>query len=231
MYGVALHGIHAAMGTTVSVAGASGYAGGELLRLLLGHPGLELGALAAGASAGQPVTALHPSLLPLADRLFVPTDPATLAEADLVFLALPHGESAAARRAASRPTCRSSTSAPTSGWLTPADWASYYGGAARGHVDLRAARAARRRAARSRRAAGSPTPAATRRRSSSALAPLLAAGLVEPADVVVVGGVAAPAAPGARPATALLASEVMGDRHARTRRAEPTSTPPRWSRR
>src|SRR4051794_18579409 len=83
------------MGLTVAVAGASGYAGGELLRLILGHPHLELGPVAAGSSAGQRVTSAHPQLVTLADRSFVGTDPATLASADLVFLALPHGESAA----------------------------------------------------------------------------------------------------------------------------------------
>src|SRR5437762_2809988 len=83
------------MGVRVSVAGASGYAGGELLRLVVDHPDLEAGALCAGGAAGRPVTDLHPGLRPLAGRTFEPTDPAALADADLVFLALPHGESAA----------------------------------------------------------------------------------------------------------------------------------------
>ena len=50
------------MGARVAVAGASGYAGGELLRLLAGHPDLEIGALAAHGSAGISVTAVHPQL-------------------------------------------------------------------------------------------------------------------------------------------------------------------------
>ena len=50
------------MGARVAVAGASGYAGGELLRLLTGHPDLEIGPLAANSSAGLPVTAAHPQL-------------------------------------------------------------------------------------------------------------------------------------------------------------------------
>ena len=81
------------MGMTAAVAGASGYAGGELLRLLLGHPDLELGALCAGASAGQLVGDLHPHLPQLAGRAFAPTTVEALAAADVVFLALPHGES------------------------------------------------------------------------------------------------------------------------------------------
>ena len=68
------------MGRVAAVAGASGYAGGELLRLLLGHPELTVGPLAAGISAGLPVTDLHPQLPQLADRAFVATD-AAVAEA------------------------------------------------------------------------------------------------------------------------------------------------------
>src|ERR687888_561665 len=83
------------MGMTAAVAGASGYAGGELLRLLLAHPDLEIGPLAAGQNAGQPVTALHPNLSALAGRAFEAADADTLAAADVVFLALPHGESGA----------------------------------------------------------------------------------------------------------------------------------------
>src|SRR6266487_3674666 len=83
------------MGSVVAVAGASGYAGGELLRLLASHPGLTPGALTARSHAGAPVTALHPHLPHLSGRTFEPTDTERLARADLVFLALPHGQSAA----------------------------------------------------------------------------------------------------------------------------------------
>ena len=79
----------------ISVAGASGYAGGELLRLLLSHPEVDIAAIAAGSNAGEPVIALHPNLSQLADRHFVATSADALGDADLVFLALPHGESAA----------------------------------------------------------------------------------------------------------------------------------------
>ncbi|HEY1622308.1 MAG TPA: N-acetyl-gamma-glutamyl-phosphate reductase [Streptosporangiaceae bacterium] len=81
------------MGARVAVAGASGYAGGELLRLLAGHPDLEIGPLAAQSSAGAAVTAVHPHLPGLGDRHFTSTDPDQLADADLLFTALPHGES------------------------------------------------------------------------------------------------------------------------------------------
>ncbi|BCO42060.1 N-acetyl-gamma-glutamyl-phosphate reductase [Mycobacterium paraintracellulare] len=84
----------------VAVAGASGYAGGEILRLLLGHPTyaqgrLSIGALTAAASAGSTLAEHHPHLTPLAQRVVEPTEPAVLAGHDVVFLGLPHGHSAA----------------------------------------------------------------------------------------------------------------------------------------
>src|SRR4051794_6942096 len=77
----------------VAVAGASGYAGGELLRLLLGHPDVEVGALTAGSNAGETLGALQPHLLPLADRVLDETSAEVLSGHDVVFLALPHGQS------------------------------------------------------------------------------------------------------------------------------------------
>ncbi|MDQ0989892.1 N-acetyl-gamma-glutamyl-phosphate reductase [Streptomyces sp. V3I7] len=78
-----------------AVAGASGYAGGELLRLLLAHPEVEIGALTGNSNAGQRLGALQPHLLPLAERVLEETTAETLAGHDVVFLALPHGQSAA----------------------------------------------------------------------------------------------------------------------------------------
>jgi N-acetyl-gamma-glutamyl-phosphate reductase len=80
---------------TVAVAGASGYAGGEVLRLLLSHPDVEIGALTAASSAGTALGAHHPHLVPLADRVLQPTTTETLSGHDVVFLGLPHGESGA----------------------------------------------------------------------------------------------------------------------------------------
>lgn len=78
-----------------AVAGASGYAGGEVLRLLLAHPEVEIGALTGNSNAGQRLGALQPHLLPLADRVLRETTAEVLAGHDVVFLALPHGQSAA----------------------------------------------------------------------------------------------------------------------------------------
>lgn len=83
------------MAAKVAVAGASGYAGGELLRLLLGRPDVEIGALTAGDSAGGRLGAHHPQLVPLADRVLADTTAEELTGHDAVFLALPHGHSAA----------------------------------------------------------------------------------------------------------------------------------------
>lgn len=79
----------------VAVAGASGYAGGEVLRLLLGHPGVEIGALTAASNAGERLGALQPHLVPLADRVLEQTTVDVLAGHDVVFLGLPHGQSGA----------------------------------------------------------------------------------------------------------------------------------------
>lgn len=82
------------MAVRVAVAGASGYAGGELLRLLLGHPEVEIGELTAGDNAGSTLGEHHPHLIPLADRVLSATTAQRLADHDGVILALPHGHSA-----------------------------------------------------------------------------------------------------------------------------------------
>lgn len=82
------------MTVKIAVAGCTGYAGGEILRLLLAHPEVEIGALTAKSSAGSRLFAHHPHLGPLADRIVAETTPENLAGHDVVFLALPHGASA-----------------------------------------------------------------------------------------------------------------------------------------
>lgn len=81
------------MSVSVAVAGASGYAGGEVLRLLLDHPQVDIGALTAHSSAGDRLGMHQPHLPPLADRVLQPTSAQTLAGHDVVVLALPHGAS------------------------------------------------------------------------------------------------------------------------------------------
>jgi len=78
-----------------AVIGASGYAGGELLRLLATHPVFEVAVVSAHSNAGEQVTSVHPQLQSYAGREFVTADSIDFAQIEMVFLALPHGESAA----------------------------------------------------------------------------------------------------------------------------------------
>ena len=77
-----------------AILGASGYAGGELMRLLAAHPGIEVGQAFGASAAGKPISDLHPHLaLAYGDMAFDAWDPALLDDSDLVFAAMPHGES------------------------------------------------------------------------------------------------------------------------------------------
>ncbi|GIE89259.1 N-acetyl-gamma-glutamyl-phosphate reductase [Actinoplanes regularis] len=195
------------MGVRVAVAGASGYAGGELLRLLAGHPEFELIAATAHSQAGQHVTSAHPQLTGL-DLTFSSTDAAALNGADLVFLALPHGQSAAV--AAQLPQTVKVVDLGADFRLESAEqWTRYYGG---GHAgtwtyglpELPGARAA---IAASSRVANTGCYAAT---IILALAPLIAAGVADPQDVVVVAASGTSGA-GRNAKVHLLGSEIMGD--------------------
>jgi N-acetyl-gamma-glutamyl-phosphate reductase len=191
---------------TVAVAGASGYAGGELLRLLLGHPGVEIGAVTAGANAGEVLGALQPHLVPLADRVLAETSVESLAGHDVVFLALPHGRSAEIASRLPAETLVVDCGADFR-LADPAQWAAFYGGEHAGTwpyglPELPGARDALRGARRIAVPGCYPTV------SSLALAPAVASGLVAP-DVVIV---AASGTSGAGRAAKqhLLGSEVMG---------------------
>ncbi|MGB3413590.1 MAG: N-acetyl-gamma-glutamyl-phosphate reductase [Microbacteriaceae bacterium] len=81
------------MSYSVAIAGASGYAGGELLRLIAGHPQLEVKTLTAHSNVGQKLYQQHPNLRAMGDYEFVATTADNLAGHDIVFLALPHGKS------------------------------------------------------------------------------------------------------------------------------------------
>jgi len=195
------------MGLAVAVAGASGYAGGELLRLIGGHPDLELGPVTAAGNAGAPVTEVHPHLPALGDRTFEPIDPARFAAADLVFLALPHGESATVGAATPAHVPVVDLSA-TFRLADPQAWSAYYrtphvGRWCYGLPELPGARD-RIRGARRVAAPGCYATAAI-----VALAPLLAAGLADPGDIVIVAASGTSGA-GRKPSASLLATEVVG---------------------
>ena len=78
----------------VAVAGASGYVGGELLRLISAHPMLDLGAVTGHSNVGHRLSEFQPHIPEFADRVIVDTSPENLAEHEVVFLALPHTKSA-----------------------------------------------------------------------------------------------------------------------------------------
>jgi len=195
------------MGIRVAVAGASGYAGGELLRLIAGHPEFELVAATAHSQAGAPLSLVHPQLAGLDLALGV-TDATTLSEADLVFLALPHGQSAAL--AAGLPSGVKVVDLGADFRLRDAAaWTRYYGGAHAGTwtYGLPELPGQRARIAAAVRVANTGCYAAT---ITLALAPLIAAGVASPADVVVVASSGTSGA-GRSAKVNLLASEVMGD--------------------
>jgi N-acetyl-gamma-glutamyl-phosphate reductase len=200
------------MGISVAVAGASGYAGGELLRLLIGHPEVTVGAVTAAANAGTPLGEHQPHLVPLADRVLEPTTPDTLAGHDVVLLALPHGASGPI--AAALPPDVVVVDCGADHRLTDAAaWTEFYGGDHAGAwpyglPELPHADGSRQREVISgaRRIA---VPGCYPTAASLALAPGFAAGLLEPDDVVIV---AASGTSGAGRAVKphLLGSEVMG---------------------
>lgn len=119
----------------IGIVGGSGYAGGELLRILSGHPHFEIEVVSAHSNAGEMITVVHPNLTSFSDRKFSPFTPEAFKDCDLVFLALPHGESASAVSAIS--TIKSTMKFVDIGadfrLEDSADWEKYYGGAHAGH--------------------------------------------------------------------------------------------------
>jgi N-acetyl-gamma-glutamyl-phosphate reductase len=198
------------MGARVAVAGASGYAGGELLRLLAGHPELEISAVTAGASAGKTVAELHPHLAgssAVGELTLQPNDPAVFAGCDLIFLALPAGESAAVANDVSG-SVKIVDLGPDFRLADAATWERHYTGRHAGRwvtglPELPGARGAIRAASR----VAAPGCYATA--VMLALVPLVDAGLADPADVVVVAASGTSGA-GRSLRADLLASEVMG---------------------
>ncbi|WP_435741273.1 N-acetyl-gamma-glutamyl-phosphate reductase [Nocardioides sp. SYSU DS0663] len=194
----------------VAVAGASGYAGGELLRHLLVHPEVEIGALTGASNAGETLGRLQPHLVPLADRVLEPTNTDTLGGHDVVFLALPHGQSGAIAQALQEadPTTVVIDCGADFRLQDSAEWVRFYGGDHAGTwpYGLPELPGQRDLLAGATRVA---VPGCYPTVSTLALAPAVAAGLVEPDVVVVAASGTSGAGKAAKPH--LLGSEVMGN--------------------
>lgn len=196
---------------SVAVVGASGYVGGEVLRVFSGHPDVEFGALTAHSSAGDTIRTHHPHLVPLADRVLEPTTIEALTGHDVVVLALPHG--ASGEIAAQLPADTLVLDCGADFRLASADaWAEYYGGEHAGTwpyglPELITPTGHQREVLKgSRRVA---VPGCNVTAVTLAMQPGVAAGVLDPTDIVatlVVGYSGA----GKKLATNLLASEGLG---------------------
>lgn len=195
----------------VAVVGGSGYAGGEVLRLLFGHPDVEIGAITANTSAGDTVGAHHPHLLPLADHVLEPTSADALAGHEVVVLALPHGQSAALAATLTDDVVVLDLGADHR-LIDPDAWDEFYGPPHAGtwpyglpelpttNGPQRTALAGARRVA---------VPGCNATAVTLALAPGVSAGVVRADDVVAVLA-CAPSGAGRTLASHLLASEILG---------------------
>jgi N-acetyl-gamma-glutamyl-phosphate reductase len=200
------------MSVTVAVAGASGYAGGELLRLLSAHPEFEVVTVTAHQNAGQPLSAVHPHLVSLRHLVLQETTPAVLSGADVVFLALPHGASGAIT--AHLPEDVLVVDCGADHRLTdPEAWATFYGGEYHGawtygmpELLLAGGGSQRANLAGATRIA---VPGCNVTAITLGLAPGIAAGVIAPDDLVSVLAVG-PSGAGKSLRPDLLGAELMG---------------------
>jgi N-acetyl-gamma-glutamyl-phosphate reductase len=196
---------------SVAVAGASGYAGGELLRLLAAHPDFEVRTVTAHSNSGQRLIDVQPHLRSLSHLVLGDTDAETLSGHDVVFLALPHGASGALSSQLSGDTLVVDCGADHR-LESEADWAAFYGGDyfgswAYGVPELPVDGGRQRgRLVGARRIAAPGCNAST---VALALAPGILAGVIEPADIVAVLAVG-PSGAGKSLKVPNLAAEVLG---------------------
>jgi N-acetyl-gamma-glutamyl-phosphate reductase len=199
------------MSFSVAVAGASGYAGGELLRILADHPEFDVRTVTANSNASQPLVAHQPHLRSLADLTLVATTPENLAGHDVVFLALPHGASGAITESLDPSTLVVDCGADHR-LSDEADWARFYGAEYYGAWPygvpelptstgkIRDALAGVKRIA---------APGCNASAVSLAMAPGIAAGVVDEKDIVAVLAVG-PSGAGKSLKPMYLASEILG---------------------
>lgn len=196
---------------SVAVSGASGYAGGEILRLLAAHPDIEIRTVTAHSNAGQPLVQHQPHLRSLAHLTLQDTTPEILAGHDIVFLALPHGQSGQYTDALGDTPLVIDAGADHR--LTSQDaWDAFYGGAFHdawtyGVPELLTGGAKQREKLRG--ATRIAAPGCNASTVSLSLAPGVAAGVIDPRDIVSVLAVG-PSGAGKSLKTNLLASEILG---------------------
>ncbi|WP_099333048.1 N-acetyl-gamma-glutamyl-phosphate reductase [Actinomyces minihominis] len=202
------------MTLTAAVAGASGYAGGEVLRFLSGHPDFSVGAVTAHSNVGESVGTIQPHLRSLADRTFVETSAGNLAGHDVVFLALPHGHSGALADeiAALSPETLLVDCGADHRLHSASAWESFYGGEfhapwSYGVPELLVNGKKQRENLRSTKRIAAPGCNAST--VALALAPGVTSGLIESRDIVASLAVG-PSGAGKALRTSLLASEIMG---------------------
>lgn len=196
---------------SVAVSGASGYAGGEILRLLADHPDIEIRTVTAHSHAGDPLIAHQPHLRSLRNLQLQPTTPEILSGHDVVFLALPHGQSGQYTDALGDAALVIDAGADHR-LTAQADWDAFYGGAFHepwtygvpellvdGHKQRENLRGATRIAA----------PGCNASTVSLSLVPGVAAGVIDARDIVSVLAVG-PSGAGRSLKTNLLASEILG---------------------
>jgi N-acetyl-gamma-glutamyl-phosphate reductase len=194
----------------VAIVGASGYAGAELIRIVHAHPHFKLGVIAAGSNAGANLAQVHPqfsSVPELAGLVFADSTPAAIAKHDLVFLALPHGQSA--ELIAQLPTDVRIVDLGADFRLEDdKDWHTYYGGAYAGSwtYGIPEIHGQREKISGSTRIAN---PGCYATSIELGLAPLLAGGLADPKDIIVVAASGTSGA-GRSAKVNLLNSEVAG---------------------
>lgn len=189
-----------------AVIGASGYAGGELLRLLATHPVFEVTVVSAHSNAGEQVTSVHPQLQSYAGREFVSADSIDFTAIELVFLALPHGESAAL--ISKLPSHVKIVDLGADYRLEdPAQWEKYYGGKHAGAwvYGLPELASAQREAIKSQNKVANPGCYATS--ISLGIAPAMS--VIDSSDIVVVAASGTTGA-GRSAKINLIGSEVMG---------------------
>lgn len=196
---------------SVAVSGASGYAGGEILRILAAHPDIDIRTVTAHSNAGQPLVAHQPHLRSLSHLTLQDTTPEILAGHDIVFLALPHGQSGQYTDALADVGLVIDAGADHR-LTSAADWDAFYGGDfhepwAYGVPELPTATGKQRSAlAGATRIAAPGCNAST---VSLSLAPGVAAGVIEATDLVSVLAVG-PSGAGKSLKPHLLGSEILG---------------------